>query len=693
MHLLHLFIENFGVFKGKHHFNLAPELEYNRKRHLTIVSGHNGAGKSTIFQSIMLALYGSKYAGNPVSSKEYQDFLLGRMHRSYDGQPAHDETCISLCFRYVRSGRHFDIRVERRWRKQGRGIQESLQVWQDDQLPEVDPLDYQAWLEDFVPWGIEKLCFFDAEQLDSLARQDQKNVFGQMLFRLLGLDVVQRLEKDLEYLLRQEGSTQKIEQLYKSVLEVQLERDGLDDQLTQLKVELENIEVNSAAWIEELANQERLLAAEGGSYAARRPVLQERLKSIDKEVEILSSQLRDLTSDLLPFTLAPALCLQLFQRLKSENQARNQQVIGKLLQERSSQLEQWMLSGDAWDDQKIPLEQRRLFTEKLVKKLAAFEFFPQNTPEVVHHLSEPEQRKVLQWISSVLRDVPQEVQTLGKKLHAIKKEQRKVTADLQKAPNEAALAPIHAEITRLQGVLLDSQRRRDSLNAKIGSLQFQREEKQRWLQENLDQYNKAKQNEKKLRYTQSSQIILRTYKDALVRQRVEELEHTLLSCFNKLCRKELLLAEVQIDPESFDVQLKSIDGTHIKLSEFSAGERQLYAMALLWALRIVSKFPLPLVIDTPLARLDEVHRLRVVQDYLPHVSDQVLLLTTDAEIDLKLASQVKPQLAHFYRMVHDLKQGQTRVTNVPLSVAFQDRYAADVSSDTSIREKVDVYGF
>ncbi len=110
------------------------------------------------------------------------------------------------------------------------------------------------------------------------------------------------------------------------------------------------------------------------------------------------------------------------------------------------------------------------------------------------------------------------------------------------------------------------------------------------------------------------------------------------------------------------IQLEGIGGTLLKQSDFSAGERQLYAMSLLWALRLVSKLPLPLAIDTPLARLDEIHRLRFIHDYIPQVSDQVILFTTDAEMDSDLLTELRPQLARIYRLTYDLAQEETTVT-------------------------------
>jgi DNA sulfur modification protein DndD len=110
------------------------------------------------------------------------------------------------------------------------------------------------------------------------------------------------------------------------------------------------------------------------------------------------------------------------------------------------------------------------------------------------------------------------------------------------------------------------------------------------------------------------------------------------------------------------VQLQGANGRVLGLDSFSAGERQLYAMALLWALRQVSGRQLPLVVDTPLARLDEVHRQRLMRDYVPAVSDQVVLFATDAELDAGLLTQAGLCPARAYRLDYDSQSEETVVT-------------------------------
>jgi DNA sulfur modification protein DndD len=154
--------------------------------------------------------------------------------------------------------------------------------------------------------------------------------------------------------------------------------------------------------------------------------------------------------------------------------------------------------------------------------------------------------------------------------------------------------------------------------------------------------------------------VLRAYKDALLCERLASLERALVGCFNIVCKKDQLLGSVAIKPDSFAMEMRSTDGHEISPAEFSAGERQLFALALLWALRQVSDKSLPLAVDTPLARLDKAHRAGLMHDYVPNVSDQVLFFTTDAEMDADLLTESRDLLARVYWLSYDPASGETK---------------------------------
>ena len=68
-----------------------------------------------------------------------------------------------------------------------------------------------------------------------------------------------------------------------------------------------------------------------------------------------------------------------------------------------------------------------------------------------------------------------------------------------------------------------------------------------------------------------------------------------------------------------------------------------------------------MVIDTPLGRLDSVHRQHIIERYFPHASHQVILLSTDKEIDEANYAKLKPSIGRAYTLRFDDKTASTTV--------------------------------
>src|SRR5579875_2196476 len=237
MRLLHLTVHNFGVFAGVHRFDFTPVPKPDGSwRHVTVVGGQNGVGKSTLFSTLSLALHGSLALGDRVSRQEYDAYLLNRLHRSSNGHaPALcDEASVRLAIEYVRSGRPLTIEVERRWVRRGASVSDDLDVWCDGQPPGVDRFDYQAWLNDLIPPGLTALCFFDAERLDALAATEDGSL-GATVRRLLGLDLVERLQADLErFTLGQGGGRAVIDRQRAAVVSCQADVDVIEAEVAKV---------------------------------------------------------------------------------------------------------------------------------------------------------------------------------------------------------------------------------------------------------------------------------------------------------------------------------------------------------------------------------------------------------------------------------------------------------------------------
>ena len=149
--------------------------------------------------------------------------------------------------------------------------------------------------------------------------------------------------------------------------------------------------------------------------------------------------------------------------------------------------------------------------------------------------------------------------------------------------------------------------------------------------------------------------ILSSFHVKVLDHHIKRLERYILEAFNNLHRKKGFVKTIKVDTGNFDLKIYEKKNKEIDTEKLSAGERQLLAVAILWGLAKASKSAAPTIIDTPLGRLDSEHRLNLVEQYFPLASNQVILLSTDEEINKKYHKYIKPFLARSYKIEYDQK--------------------------------------
>jgi DNA sulfur modification protein DndD len=123
--------------------------------------------------------------------------------------------------------------------------------------------------------------------------------------------------------------------------------------------------------------------------------------------------------------------------------------------------------------------------------------------------------------------------------------------------------------------------------------------------------------------------------------------------YTRLRKPEDPARRVEIDRDSWAVALFDDQNRPLEKRVFSAGMKEIYALSLLWALSKASGRELPIVIDTPAGRLDTTNRRALFERYLPFAGHQVIVLSTDTEVDLQWAQRLEPYIARQYCLDYD----------------------------------------
>ena len=663
--ILHkLTLNNVGLFRGTQIIHLTP----NGKGPIILIGGMNGAGKTTLLDAVRLCLYGRRALGNRVSQNEYYDYLSSMIHRDPNSVMPLNHAAVSLEFEYAHGGETRHYQVERAWRQYGlnhRTVNEGLTIYENN-LPDTEFGDehWQDRIEEFIPIGVSQFFFFDGEDIQKLADDSSHDLYlAESIKALLGLNLVERLQSDLRIYANRLIKRDSPEPLQEEINTIETEITTLTSSLMELQEHTESLHTQIEKLGAQITRQESRIAAEGGSYAEKQEGLKLRQEQLHADIEVFKSGIRDLCGELFPFALVPELLKRLGERLVKEIELDEWETTDKALQNQNTEVLETLASEVFWDD--IPLSVPQIETvrakiEPLLRTqlerpeaLQGFKKIRDRSPSEYDHL--------LEWIDACLNEVSQEFRELNDALKKTQTELQEVEQALKKVPAEEVLKPLVEKLS--------------VLNQKLGQLRKQDQDTEQSIRTLSYQLEVAERKLDKLRYTQqleeahiqrqkrveNVQSVLSEYTTQLTQAKIATLGNAIVEGFNQFSHKPDRIRRVELNPETFAVTLYDIRNRPLLKEELSAGEKQIYTTALLWALAKTSGKALPMILDTPLGRLDSSHRQLLVERYFPYASHQIVLLSTDTEVGGDLHSLLEPHISHTFHLAYQRAEGLTTI--------------------------------
>ena len=651
MRLRKLILRDFGLFRGEQTIDLAPRVKYGRQRPIILIGGHNGAGKTTILDAVRLCLYGRLALGPRVTDAEYSGYLRDHIHRDRDSLIQPTTAAVSIEFDYSRGGKSATYLVRRSWEPKGTSATtEDLDVLRNgENLDEVESQFWPDFIRSLIPPGVSQLFFFDGEKIKRLAEgHTEADALADSVKALLGLDLVERLQTDLDIYCARELKKTADGELASKLKEFIERQQELSEQRARFIREEQELATKLQLVSLEIERAEQRLAQHGHGLSNQRDELKERRAELEAKIEISRNAMRELTDGSFALLMCPKLCAELRDQLAAE-----------------AELSRWTSSRDEIA-RALKAVERRLLKPSVVKTLGLDQqgkiAIATNIREVskelsdppkglrntksLHEISDSERNQISQAIIVALETLPKKVKLLTKELTRSEEELRTVHGKLEQVPDSAELAPFVKKLSALQG-------QHATYVAEMGRIAEQRADVDNELAavtRAKDRLLAAQEDIQKLgnrvALAYKARAALDQYLERLTEAKVEELQGVVLESFRRICRKTDLVATLRIDPKTFEVTLKDPQGHVIPREALSAGEKQIFAIALLWSLARVSGRPLPMIIDTPLGRLDSIHRKKLVEHYFPTASHQVIVLSTDTEVDREYFAQMRTSISH-----------------------------------------------
>jgi len=647
-----LSVMDFRVFQGQHVFDLSPRTKYEKKRPIILFGGLNGAGKTSILTAVRLALYGKHSLGHGTSQKAYDTYLTNAIHRSRSSLMQANAARIELTFSYAHMGVLKHYTVKRHWMMQGNKVVERLSILENnEELNELNDEQCQGFLNELIPIGLSDLFFFDGEKIAEMAKDTGGIALGDSIKKLLGLDIINTLHADLSVLIRNESKNCASENTQNDIIKLENELSVYEEKATK---ELAGYEAALSEYTEakkKLEILEQDLSSRGGAWAATREDEINKQAKLSAQKDQLQNTLRDALAGSYPLSIAADYAKITLRQLSLEIDNKRAKYSEKLIKKHLTSLEISMshILGESALKQMQQLIQIELNNSP----------HPDGSINIIHDISDSAFATIEASINDSINAQNKLVKSLVKDISNIEEKLDKAGKNISRAPEEALIKPMIERIGKAQKKVAKAQEKQ-MLHIK-NRKQYLRDAMDivRKLGKLSESFSTSDEKFRTVKYARGAKDLLDDFSHELTMRKTSDLENEFIKSFQHLARKEDVSLRANICPDTFTVKLIGMDGSVINKNDLSAGEKQIYAIAMLEALARTSGRILPIIVDTPLGRLDSKHRSKLINNYFPHASHQMLILSTDTEVDEAFYSELSKDISHAFRLEYSPDTGST----------------------------------
>lgn len=625
-------MHNFGVYASTNQF------EFHGTKPVVLIGGMNGRGKTTFLEAVLLGLYGSNsFAYTESKFKTYGQYLKSYVNR-IDGTK---QTYIELEFTLDGSKDEVYL-IHREWNGNTQRVREKINVKKNG----IDNIflteNWPMFIENILPSALSNFFFFDGEKIAELAVENTNDQMKESIKALLGISVLDLLNNDLGRIISRLSSASTedqdliyLEQLRQKKDNAEEDLKNMDDEIQRLVEKIEELHI-------ELEKKNSEYAIKGGDIVEQRQDLINQRAEQYALIERYGDDLLERAAGEMPLMLVKELLLDI------EIQAEMEQTYKTSIMATNKVKN---LYGDfisKYPEDKNTLNRFIEFVQadNEAKKQEEVYGLSDSVLYQVHRLNE-------YGLNENIRYVKTKIKQRNLSENKIDEIDNYLSVDI----DEKALNRIFKRIKKLEKEILIEQVNLEDLHHKRatlhGAAMIAETEFNKAAEQVLSSLESNDDNKRVVKYAHMAIEIIKRYRIRLQQNKTDILAKTMTDCYRKLAYKKHLIAEIQMDPITLDLHYLNDNGEEIEKKKLSAGEKQLMVISLLWALAICSKKKLPVIIDTPLSRLDSIHREALITTYFPNASDQTIILSTDSEIDQKYYKLMKPYIGDEFTLMYD----------------------------------------
>jgi len=695
-------LHNFSSYEG----DFFDFTSTDSKKNIVLIGGKNGAGKTSLFTAIKIALYGPLAYGYVGANPHYIAKIKNLINsKAFQQDKVLAEVRISLSLKKEREYKEYII--TRRWNYCNQKLNEEHFVELDGSKLDDDKTSYfENYLRSILPPDLFEFFLFDGEEVGNIFSTTSYNAYVKnAIFTLCGIDVYEIIRQQTN------GYISKSPDGESASLYVEFEAAKNEvEKLTVRKVDLENYIVQKEKRLEEieilLMELETAFKNAGGISEQERKQYEDKYKKAEQKKTEAATKIRMFVEGLMPFIITSKLIGDISSQLEFEEKAEvfsyiqnkltredmksvvgNNQTLDKLVdlinlkfmpkgynknnsymfdlsKDETANVKGLISRIENFDkDEMLSFINTRVNASKETERInITLKNAMSDDDSVLFTEKENKLLKEKEAITQALFSAKSEDEQVNQELELKMQLRDKIMQKIKETAQNKHVYELSSGLANMMSEFLDNR------------TVFMRKQLEELIVTNLRYIYRKNNLITHIEVTKDFQFNLyrdESYQEADLLYLMKNLGTSeFINQIGNHGREELLrlysMESVEQVRKTFEKQTggKKLNlYKKIELNKLSKGERQIFILSLYWAIIMLSGQDIPFIIDTPYARIDANHRKEISEKFFPNISKQVIILSTDEEINEEYYKLIKPYVVKEYLLVNDENQNKTSIEN------------------------------
>ena len=653
--------------------NIGPYVDYNgfdfniadSVKRMVLVGGKNGAGKTTLFNAIKICLYGCVAFGYEANNAKYYEEVEKIINTNEKLKKiGESEVKIDLL---IDDGKDDHIYTFiRSWQVRGKRIIETFVLLKDNEpVNETEKSDFESFLLQTLPPNLFKFYFFDGEKISDFIFNGNKNTdFKEAFLKLCNLDTMEIIRDNFRRISRNQSKDGiDLSEEYENCLS---EDNLLAERIASAEEDYKEIASEIAVIDDQLASLEKVYAKSGGISKKEWRSMEERIAKEESRREEKRKWLKDIANNVLPFIILQTQLEDLKEQIMIEHKAQVDANVKSTIDTPEIK----SIIANVLDMSGIELSDT--ITEKIIDEIVDYTNTTASITPILN-LSDFDRFELTSKINSLLSFDTSRIKAATDDIEASLNHVKRIRKKMERSSIENYEGYLKAK-SDLNEEKAEKTLKLIEIDAELQKCRADKAVSSAKLAKAKASYEAVLKKQSINDISARALLAFDELQTILYEKSIKQVEEGFQKYFTSLINKSDLIDGIHIDSnlnvlpyknKPFDaIELKNtIDkngseyviaqiGLHAyemlqeKMAagereivlpvevkqQLSAGEKQIFIMALYQALSQLNKIDVPYIVDTPFARIDKEHRGKILDRFFKQLNGQVIILSTDEEI-------------------------------------------------------------